>query len=194
VQARPLRLDPERGRRVLGGSLGVGGPPQDRPAEQRDQRPPGSRLDHVGVEQFLVEPFAAPEVGDATAAVVVVRDEEEERPVVLAPALDVEGQVEWGPRPAEGRLYEAAERDQPVLGPPLGIVDEGRVDPQRDVVQEEKVVDGPDVDPALLARLERRDRIVDVEARVAGEVVPRAERDGQERDVRRDRLRRDGRK
>ena len=68
----------------------------------------------------------------------------------------------------------------------LAPVHEPRVEAERDVVQEEPVADAADVDAPLdpvVEGGERRERIVAVEAEVAGEVVPRPERDADERHV-----------
>ncbi len=68
----------------------------------------------------------------------------------------------------------------------LAPVHEPRVDPERDVVEEEAVVCAPDVDAPLDAVVERSeggDRVVAVEPEVAREVIPRPERDADERDV-----------
>ena len=99
------------------------------------------------------------------------------------PVLDGQGQR---PQPRE-RVAPAAV----VLAP----VDEPGVDPERDVVQEEPVAGAGDVDAALgsvVERGQRRDRVVAVEAQVAGEVIPRPERDADERDVLLQRDLRDG--
>ena len=71
----------------------------------------------------------------------------------------------------------------------LAPVDERRVDAERDVVQEAPLARAADVDAPLLALegLERRERVVEVEAEVAGEVVARAVRDDDERQVALDR-------
>ena len=64
-------------------------------------------------------------------------------------------------------------------------MDEHRVQAERDVVQEQLVAGTGDVDAPLLAAeaLECGERVVPVEPEVAGEVVARAERDADERDV-----------
>ena len=64
-------------------------------------------------------------------------------------------------------------------------MDELRVDAERDVVQEEPVADAADVHPPLRAaeRAERAERVVPIEADVAGEVIPGAERDADEGQV-----------
>ena len=69
---------------------------------------------------------------------------------------------------------------------PLAPVDEPRVDAQRDVVQEHLVADTADVDAALDAVTkcrEGRQRVVGVEPDIAREVVARAPRDADERQV-----------
>jgi hypothetical protein len=64
-------------------------------------------------------------------------------------------------------------------------VDELCVGADRDVVEEEAVADASYVDPPLhsLEGVERGNRVVAVEPEIAGEVVPRAERDADERQV-----------
>jgi hypothetical protein len=64
-------------------------------------------------------------------------------------------------------------------------VDEARVEPQRDVVEKEALADCAHVDPPLatLEGLEGSDRVVPVDAEVSGEVVPRPERNADERNV-----------
>ena len=62
-------------------------------------------------------------------------------------------------------------------------MDEARVEPQRNVVQEDPSVDRSDVDSALLAAaksVEHGHRIVAVEAEISGKVVPGPERDADE--------------
>ena len=85
---------------------------------------------------------------------------------------------------AEPERTQAGERLAPaavVLAP----VDERRVDAERDVVQEATLSRAADVDAPLLAleAVERRERVVAVEAEVAGEVVARAVGDDDERQV-----------
>jgi hypothetical protein len=73
-------------------------------------------------------------------------------------------------------------------------VHEARVEPQRDVVEKEALADRPDVDPPL-ASLEGRegsDRVATVDVKVSGEVVPRPERNADEREVALEGDRRDG--
>jgi hypothetical protein len=64
-------------------------------------------------------------------------------------------------------------------------VDRGRVGAERDVVEEDPAVDAADVDPPLgrVEGVERRHRVVRVEAEVTGEVVARPERDDDEGQV-----------
>ena len=64
-------------------------------------------------------------------------------------------------------------------------MDEARVDAERDVVEEEAAVHARDVDAPLdpVERRERGERVLGVEAHVAGEVVPRAEGDADEGEV-----------
>src|SRR5262245_66046898 len=82
-------------------------------------------------------------------------------------------------RPAQ----EQRERLQTREGLVVLAADEPGVQPERDVVQEDAVVDARDVDASLAPteRLERRDGIIAVEPEVAGEVVERAERNDDER-------------
>ena len=87
-------------------------------------------------------------------------------------------------------LDDERERAQPRerVAPPavaLAAVDEHRVQAEREVVQEQAVAGTADVDAPLLAgeALERGERVVAVEPEVAREVVARAERDADERDV-----------
>jgi hypothetical protein len=73
-------------------------------------------------------------------------------------------------------------------------VHEARIEPERDVVEKEALADRAEVDPPLAA-LEGRegsDRVVPVDAQVSGEVVPRPERDADERKVALEGDRRDG--
>jgi hypothetical protein len=67
----------------------------------------------------------------------------------------------------------------------LAAMDDSRVDPERDVVEEEPATRATGVDPALSAPegVERADGIVPVEAEIPGEVVPCPERDADERQV-----------
>ena len=63
---------------------------------------------------------------------------------------------------------------------------EARVDPERDVVEEETVARARHIDPPLDAVAEGGqggDRVVAIEPEVAGEVVPRPVRDADERHV-----------
>src|SRR6266540_7327062 len=74
-------------------------------------------------------------------------------------------------------------------------MDDSGVEPERDVVEEEPATGAADVDPPLAAPegIERADRILPVEAEIPGEVVPRPERNADERQVALDRQRGDGR-
>jgi flagellar biosynthesis/type III secretory pathway protein FliH len=77
----------------------------------------------------------------------------------------------------------------------LALVHEPRVHPERDVVQERTLVDASDVDHSLTAafvRVERRDRIVAIEAEIPRKVVPRSERHAHERQPALERGFRDG--
>jgi hypothetical protein len=65
------------------------------------------------------------------------------------------------------------------------MVDEARVEPQRDVVEKEAIADRAHVDPLFVA-LERRegsDRVVPVDTQIPGQVISRPERDADERKV-----------
>src|SRR5581483_12503571 len=94
-------------------------------------------------------------------------------------------------RPDRTRAAERdPERPQPRerLVPPSGVlatVDEMGVHAERDVVEEDGVAHAPDVDPPLAAGEGGKggDRVVRIEAGVAGEVVARPERDDRERQV-----------
>lgn len=91
--------------------------------------------------------------------------------------------------------HEHGQRPQPgECDPPATMVltpmDEVGVEAQGDVVQEQAVADAADVDAALLTlheRAEGADRVVAVETDVPRKVVPRAERDADEREVALDR-------
>ena len=82
-----------------------------------------------------------------------------------------------GCRSSIPRALSRANRDVLVL-----FVNEPRVEPQRDVVQEEPVVDAADVDADLAAGegSQRAFRLVAIEAQVAREVVEGAGRDDDE--------------
>ena len=69
------------------------------------------------------------------------------------------------------------------------VVHEHRVGTDRDVVQEETPIRTPDVDAALdsVESSERAERVGSVEAEIAREMVPRADRHADERQVARDR-------
>ena len=71
----------------------------------------------------------------------------------------------------------------------FAVVDELRVEPERDVVQEQAPADPADVDPPLQSPecVQRGDRIVAVEPEVAREVVSRSEGNADEGDVTLDR-------
>jgi hypothetical protein len=71
----------------------------------------------------------------------------------------------------------------------FAVVDELRVEPERDVVQEQALADPADVDPPLHSPecVQRADRIVAVEAEVARKVVSRSEGNADEGDVALDR-------
>ena len=66
---------------------------------------------------------------------------------------------------------------------PFAVVGEARVHADGDVVQEDAIGDAADVDAPLHAAREggeRAERVVAVDADVAGEVIPRAPRDARE--------------
>jgi hypothetical protein len=71
----------------------------------------------------------------------------------------------------------------------FAVVDELRIEPQRDVVQEQALADPTDVDPPLESpkRVQRADWIVAVESEVTREVVSRSEGNADEGDVALDR-------
>ena len=139
----------------------------------------------VEVQPALVEALALAD-REHRQLVAVVRDQDDAR--VQRPAVD--GQ----PRRV-ALCGDDRQRTQPrerIAPPPmvLAAMHEPRIDPERDVVQEEPVAGAPDVDPAFAAvdeGGERSDRIVAVEADVAGEMVAGAERDADERQVALDR-------
>ena len=83
--------------------------------------------------------------------------------------------------PVAGDAPECADARKRLGAAPMVLapVDEAGVDPERDVVQEEAVVDAGHVDPPFDAGEGRQgsQRIVSVEAEVAREVVSRPERD-----------------
>jgi len=64
-------------------------------------------------------------------------------------------------------------------------VNEARVDPERDVVQEETLVGTADIDAPFgpTERLQRAARVVSIDPEVTGEVVARSERDADKRQV-----------
>ncbi len=134
------------------------------------------------MELPLVEALALAE-REQVEGVVVARDEHEPRADV--PPVDREA------LPAPPVLH--CQRQCPQAGqgvPPAAVVltavHEPRVDPERDVVEKEAVVRAPHVDSPLDTVVEcgqRGDRIVAVEPEVAREVIPRPERDADERDL-----------
>jgi hypothetical protein len=128
----------------------------------------------VQVEQSFVQAVALAD-GEEVEVVVVVRHDQDAR---VSP-LPVDGHAQ----PARVAC-EQSERFQhggrPSSFPP---VDEARVQPERDVVQEQAAVHARDVDPLLAARKgpERSGGVATIDAQVAGEVVEGAERNGDER-------------
>ncbi len=99
--------------------------------------------------------------------------------------------VDREPLPAPPVLQRQRQCPQARQGVPapavvLAPVHEPRVDPERDVVEEEAVAGARHVDAPLDAVVEcgqGADRVVAVEPEVAREVVPRPERDADERHV-----------
>src|SRR4026208_2227010 len=115
--------------------------------------------------------------------------------MVLAPALDLERHVERLPATAERGGKHASKRDEAISRLPGGIVDEARVDAERNVVNEPAVVCAADVHAAFLAREggQGGEGIVGIEPEIAREVIPRPERDAHEGPVVLDGDARDGR-
>ena len=77
-----------------------------------------------------------------------------------------------------------------------GVVHEARIEPERDVVQENPAVDHTDVDATFLAvakGVEHGNWIVAVEVEVSGKVVPGPERDAHEGNIVLERLTSHGR-
>jgi len=104
---------------------------------------------------------------------------------MFAPALGLEREIERRAAATEHRGEHANERDEAVPRLPRRVVDEACVEAEGDVVHEPVVAAAADVDATLLAveRREGRDWVLDVEAEVAREMVPRPERDAHERSV-----------
>jgi hypothetical protein len=153
--------------------------------EKAKERPARDGLNHVRVEQPFVQPLPLSEVGHALDPVVVVGDEDDESGMVLLLPVQVEGEIERRPAATESRRDHASKRDDAVSRLPFRIVDEAGVEAERDVVQEETLGDCSDIDSALDAvkRRQRAEGVVAVETEVPREVVARAERDADERDV-----------
>ncbi len=136
----------------------------------------------VDRERALVHPIALSD-REEVESVLVVGDEHDARSQGLA----VDDEV----LAATPVLQRDDERPQPREGlaplpSPLTAVDEPRVDPQRDVVQEHLVAHAADIDSPLgsvAEGRERRQRIVGIEADVVREVVARAPRDAGEGQV-----------
>ena len=101
---------------------------------------------------------------------------------MFAPALGLEREIERRAAAAERRREHADERDEAVPRLPRRVVDEARVEAEGDVVHEPVVAPAADVDAALFAVEGREggDGVLDVEAEVAREMVPRPERDAHE--------------
>src|SRR4026207_37817 len=94
--------------------------------------------------------------------------------MVLAPALDLERQVERLPATAERGGEDAGKRDEAISRLPGGIVDEARVDAERNVVHEPAVVCAADVHAAFLALEggQRREGIVGIEPAIGRPARP----------------------
>src|ERR687887_2246164 len=182
-----MLFDPHFDRRIEMGWLAVGGRLER--LRRFDREPlaaafvPLARqpaLGRVDVEPPLVQ--ARPLADREEAEVVrVVGDEEDARLHRLA--------VELGPDSAplaQAQPESPGSRER--LAPPavpLAPVDKRSVEAEREVVQEAAVADPPDVDAPLVAPegIERGGGVVDVEPEVAREVVPRSERNADERQV-----------
>jgi hypothetical protein len=166
-------------------ALGLLDVSQGRSREQTEERSATDRFDHIRMQAALVEAGALAEVGHALDAVVVVRDEHDQRCVVLAPPFEIERDVQGASASPKGRRSHAQKGHEAVACLPLQLVDEARVEPQRDVVEKDAIPDRAHVDPPLVAveRREGSDRVVPVDAQIPGEVVPRPERDADERKV-----------
>jgi hypothetical protein len=132
-------LEPELLRLPLAPPLGLLETARDGTEQEPDECRPADLLDDVGVQPALVEAVAAAELRHALHLVAVVRHEDEESRVMLLPAVGVEREVERRAAPAERSRKEPEERDQPVPGLPRRVMDEARIDPERDVVQEPTV-------------------------------------------------------
>ncbi len=132
------------------------------------------------MQQPLVDPHALAE-GQELERVLVVRDERDLRLNRLA--VDHEAERLTVPRCEEEGTKTCKRVSPPAMA--FSPVDERRVDPERDVVEEQSVTDPADVDAPLGAveRGQGSDRIVAVEAGVAREMVAGPERDGDEREV-----------
>ena len=132
------------------------------------------------MELAFVEPRALAE-GEEVDLVAVVPDEDHPRLERLA--VDRAAQV----MPAARRLEDRACAGQrlPAAAVVLTPVDEPGVDAEGHVVEEEPVARLADVDAPLscvvVERCERTERVVPVEADVAGEMIARPEGDADER-------------
>jgi hypothetical protein len=129
------------------------------------------------VEPALVQPLPFSE-REQLDVVLVVGDDRQTR--LDRPAVDRQTDCAG----ILGEEQEAAKLCERVPPAPVALaaVDELRVEPDGDVVQEEPLADPSDVDPPLRSaeRIQRADRVVAVEPEVAREVVPRAEGDADE--------------
>jgi hypothetical protein len=156
-----------------------------RPEKEPDDGAPRDGLDHVRVQEAFVEPLSSPQVGHALDAVVVVPDQHDERRVMLPSAVGFERDVERPPALPESGRRHAKERDEPIARLLRRIVHEACVYAERHVVEEELVGDGTDVDLPLRTRegTESADGIARVDVEVSRKVIPRSERDADERKI-----------
>jgi hypothetical protein len=135
------------------------------------------------VEAALVQTLSLAEVGHASQLVGVVRNEGDEGGVMLLLTVDLDIEVEQRAAAAESFGQHAGECGGAVPRPLGRVVDEARVEAERDVVHEPALTDPADVYPALdsVECGQGADRVVGVETEVEPEVVPRPERDADER-------------
>ena len=132
------------------------------------------------MEPPLVEPLPLTEREEVEVVVVVRHDGE-----LGVDRLPVHAEIHAATIAGEQEQRPQLGEDVPPPPVALATMDEEGIEPQRDVVQKESFADAAHVDPALAAakRVERADWIFPVEAQIAREVVPRAERDADEREV-----------
>jgi len=178
-------LEPEPLGRPLAPSIRGLEATADRVTQELEQRTPAHRLDDVGVEPPLVQTLALTEDRHVPHSIGVVRHEYDQSGAMLAPDLGLEREFERRAAAAERRREHTEERHEAVPRLPRRVVDEACVEAEGDVVHEPVVAAAADVDATLLAveRREGRDWVLDVEAEVAREMVPRPERDAHERSV-----------